>query len=191
MASGFKTVAKAGAVAFAGLTAGAVAYGKQSIDAFTESARVNEQTSAVIKSTGGAACVTAAVGTLAGALDTLAGKAAVAVRLGRIEPVAAQHGFHGYVKEPTLFLAGERGTKERVDISPTSQLVPFRPMASVEGAAPAATIDYGRLGEAVAKALVAAGPKGGRLLKSITFQRIANANEIVGKLRWLSKSRGW
>ncbi len=36
------------------------------------------------------------------------------------EPIFGQHGFHGSVTGPTLFLAGEAG-RERVDISPNGQ----------------------------------------------------------------------
>jgi TP901 family phage tail tape measure protein len=41
----------------------------------------------------------------------------VAARLFNVE--RAQHGFHGMVSSPTLILAGEAGTRERVDITPS------------------------------------------------------------------------
>ena len=54
----------------------------------------------------------------------------------------AQHGFHGDVTRPTLFLAGEAGQRERVDITPQPQTVrdlirvPATPGAATAGAGP-------------------------------------------------------
>jgi phage-related protein len=58
LASGFKSVVKVGAAAFAGLTVAAAAQGAIAVDAYIEAAQVAAQTNAAIKSTGAVANVT-------------------------------------------------------------------------------------------------------------------------------------
>jgi phage-related protein len=71
---GLKSIGKAAAIGFGGIAVAAVAFGKQSVEAFTESNLVTQQTAAVLKSTAGAAGVTAKqVAGLAGAIRDYSG----------------------------------------------------------------------------------------------------------------------
>jgi hypothetical protein len=48
-------------------------------------------------------------------------------------PIGAQGGFHGMVTQPTLFLAGEGGQPEYVNVTPMSQVTPAQSMSAGPG----------------------------------------------------------